>query len=330
MNSANPQPIVPQVSRLAEVFLDSLVGDTTVSRDTVRGYSFEVNRFAIFLVEKCKLQFVNQLGVKHIHSHLIELSNRGLSKTSRAKALNAIRAWNRWLARAGHVQHSVAELVDPIRPSDHLPNVPSPTQISIMLDLADKSKTGWPARDKAICEVLYGCGAANRELRALNIDDIQFKNQQIVIRAKGGRKQRFAPIGNAAADALRIYIEERSAWLEKKQVVSPALFVNEELRGSGKPGFEARVSSLSLQHTVKRIAILAGLPKDVTARTLRWACGAHMLNQGADIEIVKTLLGISGTRMTGVLQRLRTAPLEAAMDRTHPRATLKPDVRGVS
>src|SRR5208283_278039 len=115
----------------------------------------------------------------------------------------------------------------------------------------------------------------NAELTGLNLDDIHWANEAILVRGKG-QKQRYVPLGDAAAEALRAYLAERSARLAaadvEKQRETPALFVNLQLRGLEKGG-QARLTTRSVGRIVKRIAILRGLSADVHPHTLRHAFG---------------------------------------------------------
>jgi integrase/recombinase XerC len=181
----------------------------------------------------------------------------------------------------------------------------------------------WPTRDTAILELLYGCGIRNAELTGLNLDDIHWANEAILIRGKG-QKERYVPLGDAAAQALRAYLAERSARLAATgniQVFStPALFLNLQLRGLSKPGGEARLTTRSVGRIVKRIAVLRGLSAEVHPHTLRHAFGTHLLEEGADLRAIQELLGHERLSTTQRYTQLTTAQLTAVYDRTHPRA----------
>jgi integrase/recombinase XerC len=181
----------------------------------------------------------------------------------------------------------------------------------------------WPARDTAILELLYGCGLRNAELTGLNLEDIHWANEAILVRGKG-QKQRYVPLGDAAAVALRNYLKERSALLAAGSGINsfktPALLINLQLRGLGKPGGEARLTTRSVARIVKRIAILRGLSADVHPHTLRHAFGTHLLEEGADLRAIQELLGHERLSTTQRYTQLNTAQLEKVYDKTHPRA----------
>jgi integrase/recombinase XerC len=249
------------------------------------------------------------------------LYDRGLSKASAARALAAIRSWFKWLARTGRVEQNAAALVSTPKLPKHLPRVPSIEQMNRVVDTVDDEAATWPARDRAILELLYGCGMRNAELTALNLRDIHWANETILVHGKG-QKQRYVPLGDAAAEALRAYLPERSARLAASGpgATSPALFLNIYLRGLNKPGGDARLTTRSVGRIVKRVAILRGLPSDVHPHTLRHAFGTHLLEEGADLRAIQELLGHERLSTTQRYTQLTSAQLVQVYDRTHPRA----------
>jgi integrase/recombinase XerC len=171
--------------------------------------------------------------------------------------------------------------------------------------------------------MLYGCGIRNAELTGLDLEDVHWANEAVLVRGKG-QKQRYVPLGDAAAQALRNYIGERSARLAAggngSGRATPALFINLQLRGLGKAGGQARLTTRSVGRIVKRIAILRGLSADVHPHTLRHAFGTHLLEEGADLRAIQELLGHERLSTTQRYTQLTTSQLMAVYDRTHPRA----------
>jgi integrase/recombinase XerC len=309
-------------------YLRVLANERGASAHTLRAYKRELNEFAAWIAERYgKEQRVECIEHTHIRAYLGILYDRGLAKASAARALAAIRSWFKWLARTGLVEQNAAALVATPRLPKHLPRVPSIEQMNRVVDSVDEDAASWPARDTAILELLYGCGIRNAELTGLNLDDIHWANEAILIRGKG-QKQRYVPLGDAAAEALRTYLAERSARLaaasETKELTTPALFLNLQLRGLGKPGgavgSQARLTTRSVARIVKRIAIRRGLSADVHPHTLRHAFGTHLLEEGADLRAIQELLGHERLSTTQRYTQLTTAQLEVVYDRTHPRA----------
>jgi integrase/recombinase XerC len=309
---------------LVAEYLRMLANERAASPHTLRAYRRELNGFAGFVVAHYgKDRRVNGIEHTHIRAYLSTLYDRDLSKASAARALAAIRSWFKWLARRGHVEQNAASLVATPKLPKHLPRVPSIEQMNRVVDSVGENGVSWPARDKAILEMLYGCGIRNAELTGLNLNDIYWSNEAVLVRGKG-KKQRYVPLGDAAAEALRVYLAERSTRLAAeggaKATRTPALFLNLQLRGLGKAGGQARLTTRSVGRIVKRIAILRGLSADVHPHTLRHAFGTHLLEEGADLRAIQELLGHERLSTTQRYTQLTTAQLTEVYDRTHPRA----------
>lgn len=320
MNAAAPPSQSLSLSALVRDFLRVLANERGASNHTLRAYERELHSFATYITQKCGPGHrPDQIEHTHIRAYLGALYERGLSRSSTARALAAIRSWFKWLARAGYVQQNVASLVATPRLPKHLPRVPSIEQMNRVVDTVDEDAASWPARDKAILELLYGCGMRNAELTGLNLQDIHWANDAILVRGKG-KKQRYVPLGDAAAQALRAYLTERSARLAAAASATPAVFINLYLRGLDRPGGEARLTTRSVARVVKRVAILRGLSSEVHPHTLRHAFGTHLLEEGADLRAIQELLGHERLSTTQRYTQLTTAQLTQVYDRTHPRA----------
>jgi integrase/recombinase XerC len=314
--------VVPPLADLVEDYLRMLANERGASAHTMRAYQRELRNFAAWAATSPEPS-VDRIEHTHIRAYLGTLYDRGLSKASVARALAAIRSWFKWLARAGYIEQNAASLVATPRLPKHLPRVPSIEQMNRVVDSVGEDVASWPARDKAILELLYGCGIRNAELTGLNLEDIHWANEAILVRGKG-QKQRYVPLGDAAAEALRLYLAERMARLtadgNAKRTETPALFLNLQLRGLGKLGGQARLTTRSVGRIVKRIAVRRGLSSDVHPHTLRHAFGTHLLEEGADLRAIQELLGHERLSTTQRYTQLTTAQLEKVYDRTHPRA----------
>lgn len=323
MTERAENPTSCDLGALVHQYLRILGAERGASEHTLRAYERELKGFVAFAVQGPASSNPADIDHTHIRAYMTTLYERGLSKASVARALAAIRSWFRWLARAGHVQQNVAALVATPRLPRHLPRVPSIEQLNHAVDHVGEDAASWPARDKAILELLYGCGIRNAELTGLDLADIQWANEAILVRGKG-RKQRYVPLGDAAALALRAYLVEREAKLaalpNAPKLATPALFINLQLRGMARPGGQARLTTRSVGRIVKRIAIMRGLPGEVHPHTLRHACGTHLLEEGADLRAIQELLGHERLSTTQRYTQLTTAQLTQVYDRTHPRA----------
>jgi integrase/recombinase XerC len=309
---------------LVDEYLRVLANERGASAHTLRAYHREIHAFAAYIAQRHSKKFaVDRIDHTHIRAYLGTLYERGLSKASTARALASIRSWFRWLARAHYVDQNVASLVSTPRLPKHLPRVPSIEQMNRVVDSVGEDAASWPTRDRAILELLYGCGIRNAELTGLNLNDVYWANEAILVRGKG-QKQRLVPLGDAAAKALRAYLAERAAHLaaanRAKGPATPALFLNLQLRGLARAGGQARLTTRSVGRIVKRIAIRRGLSSDVHPHTLRHAFGTHMLEEGADLRAIQEILGHERLSTTQRYTQLTSAQLTQVYDNTHPRA----------
>ena len=240
-------------------------------------------------------------------SHLYE---RGLSKTSVARALAAVRSLYRWLAREGVVEQNPAALVATPRLPKKLPRVPTIEEMNAVLDGGMPETAAFPERDRVLLELLYGCGLRNSELVGINLVDIHWSNGAILVRGKG-KKQRLTPFGESAMSALSAYLPEREKVLKERKKSSPALIVNR--RGG-------RLTTRSVGRIVKQVAMARGLPPDLHPHTLRHAFGTHMLEEGADLRAIQEMLGHERLATTQRYTQLSMKHVIEVYDATHPRA----------
>src|SRR5215813_10065013 len=247
----------PKIVVLTDQFLSTLANERGSSPHTMRAYERELHGFAAYLVENFGAGVeVTRIEHQHIRAYLGTLYEKGLSKASAARALAAIRSWFKWLARAGHVEQSPAALVSTPKLPKHLPRVPTIEQMNSAVDGVSDEVAAWPERDRLIFELLYGCGIRNAELVGIDLKDIHWANEAILVRGKG-REERYVPLGDAAAQALRLYLPLREERLKAAGKQSNALLLNAKLRGNG------RLTTRSVGRIVKALAIANGLPDAV-------------------------------------------------------------------
>jgi len=303
-----------------------LENERNASAHTVRAYRREVGNFVAYLREALG-EDAEIAAVEHLHirAYLGQLYERGLTKASAARALAAVRSWFKWLAKEHKVPQNPATLVSTPKLPKHLPRVPSMEEVNGLLnsmeagtDAGEKDEAAaWPERDRMIFELLYGCGIRNSELVGIDMADIQWKNDAILVRGKG-RKQRYVPLGDEAAVAVRAYLPLREARLRSAGkaglIADGPLVTNLRARGI------ARLTTRSVGRIVKRIALSRGLAADVHPHTLRHAFGTHMLEEGADLRAIQEMLGHERLSTTQRYTHLTTGQVQRVYDETHPRA----------
>ncbi len=286
-------------------FLRSL-REQNASPHTIKAYTGDLEAFAAFVGDARW----DEIDHVRIRGFLSQLYDHGLSKTSVARALAAVRSLFRWLAREGVVQQNPAALVATPRLPKKLPRVPTIEEMNTVLDGGMPDCAAFPERDQLIFELLYGCGLRNSELTGINLGDIRASSEAILVRGKG-RKERYVPFGDSARAALAAYLPVRQHMLADAHKATPALLLNR--RGG-------RLTPRSVGRIVKRIAVAKGLPPDVHPHTLRHAFGTHMLEEGADLRAIQEMLGHERLSTTQRYTQLSVKHMLRVYDDTHPRA----------
>ncbi len=313
-----------QFDHLAKQFLRILAGERGSSVHTVRAYTRELHDFAAYLASKEVLgptATIAQVEHLHIRGYLGLLYDRGLTKSSAARALAAIRSWFKWLAREGKVEQNPAALVSTPKRAQHLPRVPSVEEVNRVMNALEapspEDAGAWPERDRVIFELLYGCGIRNSELCGLDMPSIRWADEAILVRGKG-KKERLVPLGDEAAHAMRAYLPHRAQRLTAagKATLIPAgpLVLNLRMRGT------CRLTTRSVGRIVKSIAQARGLSADVHPHTLRHAFGTHMLEEGADLRAIQEMLGHERLSTTQRYTQLTVGQVQRVYEETHPRA----------
>jgi integrase/recombinase XerC len=286
-------------------FLGSL-RQRNASPHTLKAYGSDLGVFAAYVGSR-NLGEIDHLRIRGFLSHLYE---RGLSKTSVARSLAAVRSLFRWLAREGIVEQNPAKLVATPKLPKKLPRVPTIEEMNLVLDSRMPETASFPERDLLLLELLYGCGIRNSELVGINLDDIRMANEAILIRGKG-KKERYVPFGDSVRSALSAYLPTRLKVLMETRKSTSALLINQ--RGG-------RLTTRSVGRIVKKIAVAKGLSPDVHPHTLRHAFGTHMLEEGADLRSIQEMLGHERLSTTQRYTQLSMKHVLAVYDQTHPRA----------
>src|ERR1700736_6459986 len=195
------------VERAADDFLRHL-RERNASAHTIKAYTGDLDSFAAY-IGSVGWKKIDHIAIRGFLSHLYD---KGLSKTSVARALAAVRSLYRWLAQEGVVEQNPAKLVSTPRLPKKLPRVPTIEEMNFVLDGKMPEIASFPERDRLMLELLYGCGIRNSELVGINLHDISLSNEAILIRGKG-KKERYVPFGGSALAALSVYLPWRQQLL---------------------------------------------------------------------------------------------------------------------
>lgn len=286
-------------------FLRSL-RERNASAHTIKAYTSDLENFAAYVGPR-RWREVDHITIRGFLSQLYE---KGLSKTSVARSLAAVRSLYRWLAQEGVVEQNPAALVSTPKLAKKLPRVPTMEEINSVLDGDMPEIASFPERDRLMLELLYGCGIRNSELVGIDLDDVRISAEAILISGKG-KKERYVPFGDGVKSALSAYLPVRQEILSESRRNTPALLINQ--RGG-------RLTTRSVGRIIKKIVVAKGLLPDVHPHTLRHAFGTHMLEEGADLRAIQELLGHERLSTTQRYTQLSMKHLLAVYDQTHPRA----------
>ena len=242
-----------------------------------------------------------------LRAFLLETAGE-LAASSRARLLSTLRSFYRFLAAEGHLDADPTTTIAAPRRGRRLPDVLSVVQAERLLEAIDGDEPR-DLRDRAILEVLYGCGCRVSELCGLDTPDLDHQEATLLLRGKG-RKQRLVPVGEPALAALGRWLAAGRPRLTGRRPTG-ALFLN--ARGG-------RLSRVSVWALLKRAGAAAGLPDRVSPHTLRHSYATHLLEGGADLRVVQELLGHQDISTTEIYTHIDRGWLEAAWREAHPRA----------
>jgi integrase/recombinase XerC len=274
------------------------------SEHTVRAYATDLVALVGFL-EGREIAEPGAVSRQDLRAFLARERSRGLSRATMARKLASVRAFFRWMERAGRIERNPAATLRTPRRERKLPRVLSREEVDRLLEAPDGDGI-LELRNRAILETLYSAGVRVGELTRLVVDDLDLRGGVIRVRGKG-KKERLALLGSHAARALRAYLEAR----RREGLGGRALFLN----CHGTP-----LSSRSVRRVLDRCLLRAGLGGRATPHTLRHSFATHMLDAGADLRSVQELLGHENLGTTQIYTHVTTEKLKEIYDRAHPRA----------
>lgn len=285
-------------------FADSQLVEQGLSNNTISAYGSDLRAFARSLRPKTK----RLLDVKRsdVMSCLADRVNDGSSARSAARLLSALRRFYAWSLREGLTTENPTALVRSPSIGRPLPKVLTETEVKTLLQ-APVLTEDLGMRDRAMLELLYGCGLRVSELVTLKVDQINL--QQGVIRVWGkGNKERLIPMGDVACDWLSKYMKLTRPALMRGRTED--LFLS--LRGSA-------MTRQAFWHRIRAHGIKAGIRITLSPHVLRHAFATHLVNHDADLRVVQLLLGHSSLSTTQIYTHVARERLKSLHRSHHPR-----------
>jgi len=296
----------PGLDACLDLFLNYLVVERGLSRNTLDAYGRDLTRYVAFLERGgCSLAQVSPADVLRF---LADLKQNDLSARSRARALVALRMFHKFLHGEGLCNGNPADRIEAPRSLKALPDTLSPQEVERLLE-APQGEDHLDYRDRAMLETLYATGPRVSELIGLKLSDVPLDVGYLVAFGKRS-KQRIVPMGETALEAMRDYLQLARPFLERG-AGSHHIFLNRSGQGLTRQGF---------WKIIKRRALQAGIGKNITPHTLRHSFATHLLDNGADLRSVQMMLGHADISTTQIYTHVTRERLKKIHHLHHPRS----------
>lgn len=296
-------------------YLRHLKIERNASPHTILSYENDLNQFFDFCLSHFDVDEENispeEVERITIRLWLGELSNSGLAKSSIARKVAALRSFFKYAFKRGLIEQNPAHLLIVPRKDQPLPKTANIEDLNRMMELAP-ADTPQSTQDRSILELFYSTGIRLTELVNLNVDDINFELNQIKVLGKGA-KQRIVPLGQSTADVLKKHLQNKAELYGERtdNDARKAVF----LASGGQ-----RIYQRAVQRLVKDYLERTSEVTQKSPHVLRHSFATHLLDKGADIRIIKELLGHSNLASTQVYTHTSVERLKNVYELAHPRA----------
>jgi integrase/recombinase XerC len=298
-------------------FAEHLKYERNVSEHTLRNYLSDLEQFHDYLCPagaNGKRRFIDIAQIDHItiREYLATLYQERRKKTSIARKLATLRTFFKYLCREQVVEMNPARLVSSPRLEKKLPKALSIDDVIKFIETPE-SDTALGKRDRAILELLYASGMRVAELTGLNLANVDFHHESVLVRGKG-RKERIVPFGSKAKQAIQAYLAVRGELLieaPEEQRDPMALFLNYQ---------GTRITTRSVGRMIDKYVREAAMAGGVSPHSLRHSFATHLLSAGADLRAIQELLGHARLSTTQIYTHVSPQKLMEVYDKAHPKA----------
>lgn len=289
-----------------ENFINYCEYEKGLSANTLKSYSYEINLYQTYLEDKLSIIDIEKVSKENIESYLKYCYSKNEDSKTISHKITTIYNFHNYLLREKVIKDNQAEFIDRPKLAKHLPYTLTVKEIDKLLDIA--LVTVFDYRDKAMLELMYGTGLRVSELVSLTVYDVDFYNAFLRIKGKGS-KERIVPINNASLKYLKLYLDRRCLLLKKK--TSDELFLNARGEGISRQGFFKNL---------KKILATKGMPTNISPHSLRHSFATHLIENGADLRSVQTMLGHSDITTTKIYTHISNEKVTKDYLINHPRA----------
>ncbi len=290
-----------------EEFIDYLSYEKNYSPHTVQAYCRDIEQFfesSCFSSKECSL---NLLSVNHVRSWMVSLMDQGYEASSVKRKLSSLRVFSRYLLRVGILESDQLSLVEGPKLGRKLPDFIRSADLDKLLDGDFFTEDFIGLRDRLIIELFYSTGIRLSELIGLDECDVDLNSSQLKVLGKGN-KERVIPFGETLSLRIQKYLEAKKTEVNKNSV---AFFV--------RPNGLRLYPSLVYKVVKNNLAVISSLVK-CSPHVLRHSFATNMLNNGADLQVIKEILGHTSLSATEVYTHTTFKELKKVYNQAHPRA----------
>ena len=293
------------MERQLKYFFKFLESERKLSDNTLQSYKRDLKQFKKYL-EDCELNY-NRVKEEDIQDYIKELQKEGKKASSISRCIASIRSFYQFALKNKKIKADPTDGVKSPKIEKRVPSILTSEEVELLLDQPkDIDLKG--IRDKAMLEFAYATGMRVTEIISLDIDDVNLEEGYVVCKTRN--KQRNIPLGKMSLSALKEYIEEARDILLKNEN-EKALFVN--INGT-------RLTRQGFWKIIKYYKEQAHITKDITPHVLRHSFATHLLQNGADLKAIQTMLGHSDISSTQVYMQFQDEGLKDIYQKAHPRA----------
>ncbi len=282
--------------------------ERSLSANSIEAYSRDMEKLFQFAEAQTTKINPEQITLADLRLFITWVNELGMIPSSQARILSGIKAFYKYLLMEDIIKIDPSALLESPKIQRKLPDTLSYTDINKLIDAIDLSKPEGP-RNKAILEVLYGCGLRVSELTELKLSNLYLDIEFIKVFGKGS-KERLVPIGGSAVKALKIWIDQVRVHTPIKKGEEDYVFLNR--RGT-------RLSRVYIFLMIKELEQFIGLKKTISPHTFRHSFATHLVEGGADLRAVQEMLGHESITTTEIYTHLDREYLKGTIIQFHPR-----------
>ena len=288
-----------------KLFLEFLQKDKKLSNNTLQSYKRDISHYESYINEE-NLQYL-KVTKEDIEKYLTNLKDSGRRTSTISRNLASIRSFYQYLVRTKKIKEDPTEGIQSPKVEKRIPNVLTSQEVELLLE-QPKAVDLKGIRDKAMLEFAYATGMRVTEIINLNVEDLNLKEGFVT--CKNANKQRNIPLGAISINALKDYLKKARPYIIKNEN-EKSLFVNINGKRLTRQGFWKIVKYYKEQ---------AHIEKDITPHVLRHSFATHLLQNGADLKAIQTMLGHSDISSTQVYMQFQDEGLKNIYRKAHPRA----------